>query len=592
LAELTTDIVDAFRPRAGYTFRRGVVLTHNCNWEHVTDTIAPALAGCEDRNSLVRRRAAQATPGMRLVVVADGREAAGGPGHPWARLVRVGGRRQHAKVGLLEYVSAQGHRMVRAYVASANLTPSGTSSNRELIVVDEQGAGAAGKSLVADVAAMLTTSVKRLEVPEPHRRELRSVLGPITKGLKATRTGALVHSLDQERELLGALGKPAAAERIVIVSPAFAADTDKGAATALSPWIEEGATSVEVITQAGTDGVMRFSQAARDELRELAGSDKVAVYKVPLEPEDHDDKQAPVDADAEPGGVRRLHAKLVAAVKGGDARLLVGSANFSTPGLLGRNREAVVALAMPTGEFDRLLGELPRSRHKGPIGLATAATWEGSSPAPVVVAVFECDPLLHPDPANLVGCLRLDTGGLDVVRVLYDGTELTAWQDHPIAIRADTAVITVVVAHHGEELTVEVPIELRLDDDQLQHWPTQDRTEPLSDLERLLGTIRVTATSSRDPKEPGDPKRTGTADDKFVIPLEQRLVLLARYRAQVAPLFRAYWHSDRRRLSGLLEADELRLATALFGLDDEAPSELLGSLAGAADALHELRGQQ
>jgi hypothetical protein len=577
LAELGTDVIEVFRPPAGYRFRRGVVLTHNCSWEHVTDTIAPALAGCEDRSPLVRRRSAQAMAGMHLLVVADGHESAGGPGHTWARLVRAGGRRQHAKVGLLEFSSSKGHRLVRSYVASANLTPSGTARNRELLVVDEQGAAATAPSLVADVAGALAVAIKHLEVPGPHRRELRASVAAIRKGLKAGPTGALVHSLDKPRSLLDALGAPCVAKRVVVISPAFAAASDAGVAAALAPWIASG-TEVTLITQCGDDGVLRFSEAALAELRRLAGARNVAVRAVPLDTE-----------GGEPGPPRRLHAKLVAVVSGDNARVLVGSANFSSPGLLGSNREAVVALTMSSAELDDLLGEVPHHPHRGPVGKQLSAAWDDTSPVPPVVASFEPDPTVPIAPDNLIGWLHIDSGGLDVVQVVYDGNVLADWRRHPIAVRDDVGFITVVVDLDGDEVAIEVPLELRLTDEQLAEWPTREGSEPLTDLERLLGTIRVTARSPRDPSAPGMPASWGNGDDKLVIPLQQRLVLLARYRPQVAPLFRAYWHSDRQRLSRLLEPDELRLATALFGLDEEPPSALLRSLAGAADALQQMR---
>ena len=580
MAETGTDVLDVFRPPVGYRFKRGVVLTHDCNWQHLADTIAPALAGCEDSSPLARRRTAQATPGMRLIVVADGRGQVSGPGHTWARLVRVGGRRQHAKVGLLEFVSRNGHRLVRAYVGSVNLTRSGTASNQELIVVDERSGTSTATSLVADVAAMLTTAVKHLEVAAPHRHELRSTVTAIRKGLKVGRTNALVHSLDEKRSLLDALGAPRPAERIVIISPAFAAAGDSKVAAALGPWID-GTTKVTLITQADDSGVLRFSDSALKELRRHAGARNVRVCAVPLD----------CDGD-EPGPKRRLHAKLLAVVTGDEARVLVGSANFSTPGLLGLNREAVVALTMPVAQLEQLVGELPHDTHRGPVGKQTDVTWDDTSPKPLVVATFEPDPTVPIAPDNLIGWLHLDTAGLEVVRVDYDGKLLADWRRHPIAVRDDVGVITVVVDVAGTEVPVVVPLEFEVPDEQLATWPTGESFKPLTDLERLLGTIRVTARATKKPSKPNSASSGGNSDDKFVIPLQQRLVLLARYRRQVAPLVRAYWHSDQKHLSRLLDPDELRLATALFGLDDEAPTKLLASLAGAADALQNLREGQ
>ncbi len=577
MAETGTDVLDVFRPPAGYRFKRGVLLTHDCNWQHVTDTIAPTLAGCEDSSALVRRRTAQATPGVRLIVVADGRQAVSGPGHTWARLVRVGGRRQHAKAGLLEFVSPNGHRVVRAYVGSVNLTPSGTSRNHELLVMDERNGKAPAASIVADVAAMLASAVKHLEIPAVHQHELRSTVLAIRKGLKAAKTKAVGHSLDEPRSLLDALGTPQPAEQVVIVSPAFAAASDSGVATALGPWISN-ATKVTLITQAGRDGVLRFSESALTELRRLAGARNVGVRAVPF--------------DDDPGPQRRLHAKLLAVVTDGEARVLVGSANFSTPGLLGSNREAVVALTVPVAQLEQLLGELPHDTHHGPVGKQKPFTWDSTSPTPLVVATLEPDPTVPIAPNNLIGWLHLDSAGLEVVRVVYDGNVLADWRRHPIAVRDDIGVITVVVDVAGTEVPVVVPLEFEVPDEQLATWPTGDSFKPLTDLERLLGTIRVTARATKRPSKPNSAPSGGNSDDKFVIPLQQRLVLLARYRRQVAPLVRAYWHSDQKLLSRLLDPDELRLATALFGLDPEAPTKLLASLAGAADALQDQREAQ
>ncbi len=152
-------------------------------------------------------------------------------------------------------------------------------------------------------------------------------MAAIRKGLKAGSTGALVHSLDRPRSLLDALGVPGDAERVVVISPAFAAGGDGGVATALAPWIGAG-TKVTLITQGGDDGVLRFSEAALAELRRLAGPRNVAVHAVPLDAEGE-----------EPGPQRRLHAKLVAVVAEGD-KLECSSVRRTSPPL---------ACSAPTG---------------------------------------------------------------------------------------------------------------------------------------------------------------------------------------------------------------------------------------------------
>jgi hypothetical protein len=141
---------------------------------------------------------------------------------------------------------------------------------------------------------------------------------------------------------------------------------------------------------------------------------------------------------------------------------------------------------------------------------------------------------------------------------------------------------------------VAVPIEIEATKEQLEEWPQRDGSPEPDLLERLLGTIRGTARRPRKPQPPGS-KGFNTpvlaADDRYVIPLEQRLVLLARYRHQVAAVVRAYWFAEPSRLSNLLSDDELPRALALFGLQDDG-SELLSSLGPAADALDQRRAGQ
>lgn len=583
MAEFTADLMDRlFEPPNGWTFTRGVVLTHDCNWAHLTDAVAPALVGCTDGSPTVRRRAAQAVPGAQLWVLADARRTSGGPLHPWARLVPVGGRRLHAKVGILEFGSGNGRRRYRGWVTSANLTHSGTSRNLELALVDECTATDRSPRLVADLAVALEALLGSAEVTTADRRSVRSAVRSLRRGMTARPTGGLIHSLDAERPIVDGLPRAAGhADRIVIVTPAFAAASDSVPADLMAPWIGD-ATRVELITQAGTDGTLRFSAAVLGGLRALAGSGSVTVSTVPLDPVGQGEVQ------------RRLHAKLVATVHGEVARVLVGSANFTAPGLSGRNREAVVAVEMSAAELEALLDHVSAEPHRGRFGVPPPPAPEPSEPVPLVRATFTVDTRFPFEPANLVGRLEVVAEEGTIRSVSYDGTPLCEWRSRPVAIREDLGWIEVEVDLDGRRFLVRVQLAIEGLDDQPDYWPPVDRPNGPDELQRLLGTLRLATRRGRRSGD-GAPSSvdatTGEAsDDKFVIPLEQRLVLLARYRERVAPTFRANWEARRARLESLLSPHELLIAAALFGLErpDGLPggsSPVLDRLAAAADAL-------
>jgi len=484
-------------------------------------------------------------------------------------------------MGLLEFVSASGKRRIRAYVGSANLTPSGTCTNIELVVSDECAATSTTPRLVADVAAALKTAVPGMEMAPAHRSQTKAVLAAIAARLKCPPAGAVAHSLNAETPLVGALGAPRAADRLIIISPPFAGEGDHKAAAALAPWIGAD-TSVTLMTQCGNDGRLRFSSAAITELRKATGPGKLEIRAVPLDPV--------VEGEVQ----RRLHAKLVAVVHGRQARVLVGSANFSRPGLLGGNREAVVALDMSAADLDRFLGELSSEPHRGPVAKQRPTTYAHGGPVLPITAVFSPNSALPVELANMRGRLRINAGALEILDVFYDGEALVGWRDRDVAIREDVGVVQVVVVHDGTPLDQTVPIEIEASEDQLEDWPVGDRPTPLTELERILGTIRVAkARRASDAAGPKDKPLTPMVepDDKLIIPLEQRLVLLARHREQVAPVLRAYWESDKQLLAELLEPDELRVASALFGLAVDDSSSVLRALFAAEPALHLLRSE-
>ena len=529
LSSDAVNILELVAPPDNHVFHAGIWLSHDVDWRAVTDLLAPALTGVitAGRRQILETRAAVATDDPGLVVFHPGDRFTGGPVLPWAGERKVSGRRLHAKAALLQYRSIRGAVRTRVLVGSGNLTRAGLASNLEVLTWDEIQRGSR-----AFLGVDLLREIKRLaQELEPDSRT-KEVLTALTGGLKtASPTGELMSSLTRQGRLVPERKhKDPAARAVYVVSPGFAGDNDRQAAAALASWcgpdthvhLYTGFTGSKKRAGAATEGLV-LSRGLVDGLRRTGAA--VTVHAIPEQDED--------------GATRRLHAKAVAVESAnGRAHLWSGSATCTGPGLLGKNRELMVHQVTTADRVRKLLESLEAVEYRGEL-TAPPPTQRADKvkPSPQVTVTFVIGSGNRVDGPTWTGTMiaSADTP-VRGVKVFYNGREVPMGEPVELEISPDRGSVEVRV---GESTRI-VQIEVHRPPAEEEFWqnltPEKKIDRPDAELERLLDDLdragRGVATKTG--TDTSGTARPSPVDGGFVIPLTQRLVLVARHRAALA----------------------------------------------------------
>ena len=306
-------LLDAATPPKGFTFTSGIWLTHDVDHQGLTLGVAPALVGCAESDPR-RRMLATREFGGKLAVIASWDRVSARP--PTSRITLDFGpksRRQHAKLAVLRFRGPRGRSVIRALVTSANLTGGGLGRNLELLVVeDSDGTGA----LAGELTAALRCFAKLPDLIPGTRNRIRNRLRDL--GTEAsTASASVLHSFGPDQgvlEQLGLLPSTAGATALTLIDPGFARGDFQKLAKALRKTFPR-VTSVRVVGQENEHDELQFSPDLRLAIEERFGV--TPTFDA-------------VTAD------RNLHAKAMAWTgPDGDASL-IGSANLTSSGLLGR----------------------------------------------------------------------------------------------------------------------------------------------------------------------------------------------------------------------------------------------------------------
>jgi hypothetical protein len=566
-------VLDLCRPPDGYQFVAGVWLAHDVNMEMVADTVAPILVRTPDRDREWQRRlAAQVEGDQELVIIGCAAQIEPGPPFPWTTFVRVGGRVQHAKCGVLQFAKPDSpKRVTRSFVTSANLTrPS--LANRELLAWEEAGSQTSKATLARELLNVISRLTPQLQADDQPR--VRALLRRLSaEGLPAsTPTNSIVHSLDASRPLLTQfVGRhPRRADRVVIVGPPFAGDNDV-AASHLLPWLGPGTqvnlyTGVDAVPGAvlGPERRPAFSRTILETLAAACRS-KVQIWGVPS-----------YDAESRR---RWLHAKVIAIVHGQTAMVISGSANCTNRGLAGQNREMVIRQDWPLRRLEMWLSELEPIPYDGEVESPRKPEEpsEISGPLLEIIASFIPNDGEKSRSGRWHGRLLLDlpasTKGL---RLSYRGVPIRIMREQDLELFEREAWLTGFSGALGSRIpiTVEAPAsfwEVGSDSD-------DDDDDPV--LLALLRELRPSGARS-EVHQPTDSVsfKVARTDDRYRIAPEQALAMVARRRTQL-----------RMRLAGGLGPDgealfpnevERRIAEALLGQPSDRSTTLLASLSAA-----------
>ena len=520
-------------PPDGYVFERGIWLSYNVDFGLVSDVVAPLLAGVTHPDSVRRcRHARGALTGADngLVVFGASGHIEAGPAMPWVHLIAVGGRPQHAKCGLLQFRYIDGSKTItRGFVSSANLTKTGLQSNQELLASDEVGTQATRQTLVKDLLLALKALIDGAGLyPDDQRRAVRIVAAIKRHAPSSIKpTGAVIHSLTRSQLLTAPLGKRPAV-RVVIVSPPFAANTDREGARALAPIIGHH-TKVDVYTgvRSLVDDLANardvvFPQAALEELRALASPENVHLHLVPE-----------IINDGEGELIRRLHAKLIATVApSGQTRVLLGSANFTSRGLLGQNRELLLRIDTNTAALEALLADLGSVPYSGatisPPPKQPPEEWPTVQVS--VNASFTVADGQSPDAPMLGGVLIVQASD-PRTSVSYRNEAIPLGKEVTTKLNERNAFVDVQSGDRNFQVQIQV-------DAPPGFWAsiTPEQSDPTEDpwLARLLRGVQRLRDERPTVGTSGRQKgSTPSDDDVFRLPLQQRLPLLAHHRREL-----------------------------------------------------------
>lgn len=525
-----TPVLGIFTPPAhlaDYSFSRGFCVTHDASTEAIATVVAPILMGVatsDARQRVLGARSAGAYSQL-LVLAAGDRIDIKGPHMPWVRTAAVTGRRLHAKFGVLQFGNEAGTTFTRAYVTSANLTRPALTSNHEFMCVDEC-TNKAHTHLVFD----LLDAVRHLRdgMTSADAEELSCLRKELRYGLASggKRTGTVVHSLDKQRDLthkwsIEVRKKDTASREVTIVSPAFAANSDPVKIPGLDLVLDD-TDRVRLVTGVNGDNQPEFSAAAWSQLNERVDS-------VQLE--------TPAPPDEATQSAARLHSKMLAAsISGSRSLALIGSANYSDNGLNGVNRELMVLTHLGPGELEVLLTEIhPIEKDREPVAVKDKEPADlVPLPTNAITARLEMDALARPTQGRWKGVLHLDFEGElpELIRHLHQDLDVTEVQW--ATIESNAAFLQAHYRDESEPVAIRVEIVPPSGYDE-EFWDVPVEEDPGDEdhvLRLLFGDLRRAATAASPPKSGGDREQTATTtqDDRYSIPLQQRLVRLVRHR--------------------------------------------------------------
>jgi hypothetical protein len=334
------------------------------------------------------------------------------------------------------------------------------------------------------------------------------------------------------------------ARRVSIVSPAFAGAGSKAAGT-LDSYVDHGTkvdlyVGVDCLPGAQPATPPRVASALLDHLRSRAGTNNVRLMLVP-EATTRDDGTL---------ATRRLHAKLYA-FEWDDGTTLVhtGSANFTDPGLRGDNREVLVECALPVHHLRDFLDDLQALPFTGRVQEPEVDDGPaGKLPArPALEPSIELSPWQEASALVWSGTLRLNLPPRHhttqrPVRLVLNGRELEVVGEQEVQVAEGDCTL---VVEWPDGTVTRLPIQI---DAPASFWKRIAGPDPVTDVHRdflnALFDLRQAARSAKAKgtadDEPGDEDGDGAvgrgspSTDGFRIPLEQRLVLLARRRQQFA----------------------------------------------------------
>ena len=330
-----SSLVAAATPPMDCRFHSGTWFTHDLDHIGLTLGVGPALAGCESPDPRRRLNSTRTIAADLLVVANWGRIEARPPTRRIQVCVGPTGRVQHAKFALLRFDRPSGVPIIRALVTSANLTAGGLGRNLELLVVeDSNGSGALAKSL----RHALRSYAELPGLPGVTKQRIKAILRSI--GIPDDKSPSLtIHSFGGDVTVVGQLARypsTASATSLTLVDPGFARSGHAKLARELRSVFPK-VTSIRVIGQESPQGEFMFSRELRNAIAD----------KFEIEPTLH-----VITGD------RNLHAKAIAWRGPSGSATLVGSANLTVPGLLGRNLELGVVV-----DGTSLIKELPTRRY-------------------------------------------------------------------------------------------------------------------------------------------------------------------------------------------------------------------------------------
>ena len=270
-----------------------------------------------------------------------------------------------------------------------------------------------------------------------------------------------------------------------------------------------------------------FSNSTLSYLRKHAGAQYVKVHLVP--------ERLPVP-DGAP--IRRpLHAKFFAFIdESGDARVFVGSANFTGPGLLGDNREILAECSIKGIDVIDFVERLDATPFRGDF-----AEPEGQQAQPARKKLADLDPVFEISPGQDAGAqqwrgilkLTLPALGERPMQVLVNGQAFKPAPTFEVTVMESDCTIE-LVWRDGRRTRQTI----RLDIPDAEFWTRIAPPDPREDINRefldALFDLRRAAKRAvlSDPSSGTNPPINSQADG-FRIPLEQRLVLLARHRRRL-----------------------------------------------------------
>lgn len=535
-------LLDVVTPPPGQRLVRGVWLTHDLTITALNDILLPVLAGL----GTTERSAAAAAPGLlpdgALIVLAAGdqvRADALVPAHT-VRVIPVTGRRQHAKVAILQFERTDPQEStatggILTLVTSANLTAAGLTTNREVYAAEWLPTNGGGDSIAGPVLSAMRALAAQLDAGEAKTavtRQLAALTKALTKTTKAlTVPSAIAHSLEPRKSasfpqtLAGLLPKGQKPSRVLLVGPAFASDTSNVAQhlkCLLSPGVHVDLV-VGTFRSAGDlhrGDRVEVPTALLTGLRQQVGADHVHVHAAAT--------------NDESGQARILHGKTIIVEYPDLSVEMLGSANITTRGLTGHNREVVAFVTGPQGAVDAVLASVRavplKSAQIVPVrargDLASSVT---SSQTPIA-ATFTPDPGQDPRSTSLIGTLSIPghvtgivtfAGRPDLDRHLAQGRA---------RIEIDIRGLDLSMEYHGVKRNLLVAIAPH---DGRAFWtaiPVDTRPEPVDAMLQML--LRDYAAAG-ERTTAGSPAATGggsPGNDGFSVPATRRLNLLTRYR--------------------------------------------------------------